>query len=221
MNTRLARAISGCALLALSLTACGDDSGERTEEWAKEFCDQLPPQVERVREANEAIAEVSDRELPPAEVQEVYSSAFGELSGAFESLAGAVDDAGDPPVGDGEELRTAAVAEYRQVSEAYGDLKTDIDELDTSDREAFAEGLRGMVTQLERLGESDNEALAELSSGELGEAMARQEGCRGPVPVPGGEVETGGDGAGEETEPAEEGSEEDGTEDENADDGEG
>lgn len=219
MNTRLATAISGCAVLALTLTACGDDSGEETEAWAKNVCDQLQPQVERIQAANEAIAEISEGDDPPAEVQEVYSASYAELSGAFETLADAVDEAGDPPVSDGEQLRTDAVAELNRLSESYAGLKTASDELDTSDRAAFAEGLRGMVTQLSELAESGDEALTELNSGALGEAMARQEGCQSPTPLPTAEDpvdEDDADGDGAE--------DEDGTEDEDGeeqnDDGE-
>jgi hypothetical protein len=200
-------------VLVLTLTACGgDDSAERTEEWAKNVCDQVQPQVARIQAANEAIAQASESEGEPAEVQAVYSSSYEELSGAFESLADAVDGAGDPPVSEGEELRTDAVAELNGLSESYEELKTASDELDTSDRAKFAEGLRGMVGQLEALGQSGDEALAELQSGELGEAMARQKGCQSPAPTPGGD---GGEDGGEEGEDGgeegEDGTEENGT----------
>ncbi|WP_174856187.1 small secreted protein [Streptomyces otsuchiensis] len=182
MNRRFATTVSGCAMLVLTLTACGDDSGEKTEAWAKNVCDQVQPQVERIQAANEAIAEASEGSGEPAEVQEAYSSSYGELSAAFESLATAVDDAGDPPVEDGEELRTDAVEELTGLSQSYEQLQEASDELDTSDRAKFAEGLRAMVGQLEELGQSGDEALSKLQSGDLGDAMARQEGCQSPVP---------------------------------------
>jgi hypothetical protein len=215
VNTRLATALSGCAALALTLTACGgDDSGERTEEWAKNVCDQLQPQVERIQAANEAVAEVSAGDDAPADVQEVYSASYGELSAAFESLAEAVNGAGDPPVDDGETLRTDAVAELNRLSQSYAELRTASDELNTDDRAEFAEGLRGMAGQLEALSESGDDALSELNSGDLGEAMARQESCQSPVPAPTGDGEENeGDGA-----DGEEGTDDGGGDDSGADD---
>lgn len=205
-------------MLALALTGCGEDSGEKTEAWAKNVCDQVQPQVERIQAANQALAEASEGSKEPAEVQEVYSSSYGELAAAFDSLAKAVNDAGDPPVDDGEELRTDAVEELNGLSRSYTSLQEASDALDTSDRAAFAEGLREMVGQLDELGQSGDEALSELQSGDLGDAMARQEGCQSPAPTaPEGDDDASGtDDADAEdaSEPAEdgEGSAEDGEE---------
>lgn len=174
-------------MLALTLTGCSEDSGEKTEAWAKNVCDQVQPQVERIQAANQALAEASEGSKEPAEVQEVYSSSYGELAAAFDSLAKAVNDAGDPPVDDGEELRTDAVEELNGLSQSYTSLQEASDSLDTSDRAAFAEGLREMVGQLDELGQSGDEALSELQSGDLGDAMARQEGCQSPAPSAPGE----------------------------------
>lgn len=197
---------SGSAVLVLALTSCSDDNGEQTEAWAKNVCDQVQPQVERIQGANAAIAEASEGDGDPADVQEVYSESYQELADAFGALAGAVDDAGDPPVDDGEQLKTDAVAELNGLAASYSDLKTASDELDTSDRGAFAEGLREMVDQLEELGNSGDEALGKLQSGDLGEAMARQKGCQSPLPTPSEDGAT--DGATDEaTDEAAEGAE--------------
>ncbi|WP_209313204.1 small secreted protein [Streptomyces lonarensis] len=211
MNRRFATTVAGCAMLALALTGCGEDSGEKTEAWAKNVCDQVQPQVERIQAANQALAEASEGSKEPAEVQEVYSSSYGELAAAFDSLAQAVNDAGDPPVDDGEELRSDAVEELNGLSQSYTSLQEASDALDTSDRAAFAEGLREMVGQLDELGQSGDEALSELQSGDLGDAMARQEGCQSPAPTaPEEDDDAGGtDDADAEdaSEPAEDGEE--------------
>ncbi|WP_059010593.1 hypothetical protein [Streptomyces specialis] len=181
MNKKLAVTLSGCAtLVALTLSACGGDSGDDTDEWARNVCEQLQPQVERIEAANAAITEASEGNRSPEEVQEADSTAFQDVSDAYAALADAVDQAGDPPVDNGAELRENAVGALRGLSDSYAELKQDIDGLDTSDQGEFAEGLRGIADQLQELGQSGDEALSELQTGELQEAMGRQEGCRSP-----------------------------------------
>ncbi|SOD63182.1 hypothetical protein SAMN06297387_109125 [Streptomyces zhaozhouensis] len=187
---KLPVALSGCAAVVLTLTACGGDDGEKADEWAQSVCDQVQPQVERIQQANTAIAEASDGSRSPEEVQEADSEAFQHISDAYGALADAVDSAGDPPVDDGERLREEAVTELRGISDSYGQLRETIDGLDTSDQGAFAEGLQDIAGQLQELGESGDEALNELQSSDVGEAMARQDGCQSP-PASG---ETGGGG---------------------------
>ncbi|MDB1086532.1 small secreted protein [Streptomyces sp. ACA25] len=190
---------SGCAVLALTLAGCSGENGARTEAWAEDVCDGMQPEVQKIQAANAAIAEASEGEDEPAEVQEVYSSAYQDLSDAFAGLATAVDEAGDPPVEDGEQLREDAVAELNGTSEAYAGIKEASDGLDTSDRGEFADGLRDMVGRLEELSQTGDEALSRLQSGELGSAMAEQEGCQGAPVVPGdGNGEGDGDDAGNE-----------------------
>ncbi|GAA1925092.1 hypothetical protein GCM10009716_36650 [Streptomyces sodiiphilus] len=218
MNRKLAVALSGCAVLALTLTACGDDRAEQTEAWAKNVCDGVQPQVQKIQTANMAIAEASEGDKSAAEVQEADSAAFRDIADAYAELASAVDSAGDPPVEDGEQLRQDAVGELNAIAESYGALQESIDELDTSDQAEFAEGLKGIAAELERLGETGDEALSRLQSGDLGEAMARQEGCRStPVPSPGEEdvdeqveeQQDGEDGDGESEDDGEDGRDED------------
>ncbi|WP_067226164.1 hypothetical protein [Streptomyces sp. NBRC 109706] len=180
MKKKLPVALSGCAALVFTLAACGGDDNNKVDEWAQSVCDQVQPQVEKIQQANVAIAEASDGSRTPEEVQEADSEAFGNISDAYGSLADAVDGAGDPPVDDGERLREEAVSELRGISDAYGGLRETMDGLDTSDQGQFAEGLQDIAGQLEELGQSGDEALNELQSGELGEAMARQDGCQSP-----------------------------------------
>ncbi|GAA3855216.1 small secreted protein [Streptomyces sedi] len=211
---KLPVALSGCAAVVLTLTACGGDDGKKADEWAQSVCDQVQPQVERIQQANTAIAEASDGSRSPEEVQEADSEAFQHISDAYGALADAVDSAGDPPVDDGERLREDAVTELRGISDSYGQLRETIDGLDTSDQGAFAEGLQNIAGQLQELGESGDEALNELQSSDVGEAMARQDGCQSP-PASG---ETGGGGESAE-EPEESGGNEGGDEGGNEDEG--
>ncbi|UED85531.1 small secreted protein [Streptomyces profundus] len=180
MKKKLPVALSGCAALVFTLAACGGDDDSKVDEWAQNVCDQVQPQVEKIQQANVAIAEASDGSRSPEEVQEADSEAFRNISDAYGSLADAVDGAGDPPVDDGERLREEAVSELRGISDAYGGLQETMAGLDTSDQGQFAEGLQDIAGQLEELGQSGDEALNELQSGELGEAMARQDGCQSP-----------------------------------------
>ncbi|WP_226961807.1 MULTISPECIES: small secreted protein [Streptomyces] len=211
--------VTGCAAMAFTLTACGGDDSGQADEWAQSVCDQVRPQAEAIQRANTAIAEASEGDLSAEEVQEADAQAFQDISDAYGSFADAVDSAGDPPVDDGAQLREDAVTELRGISEAYGQLRETMDGLDTSDQGAFAEGLQEIAGQLRELGERGDEALNEIQSGELGEAMGRQEGCQSPSAP----SETEGDqGEGAADEGAEdEGAEEGGEEGAAADEGSG
>ncbi|MCE7080090.1 small secreted protein [Streptomyces sp. ST2-7A] len=229
MNRKLAMAMAGCATLALVLTGCGDDTAERTEEWAAEFCDAAGPRLQQIQAANTSLAEASESDEEPEVVQEVYSESYGRLSDAYAGLAEAVEGAGDPPVDDGEQLREDATAELNALSESYDGLREASDELDTADRAAFAEGLREMVGQLEEFGQIGGDALTRLQSGQLGEAMAEQEGCRVPGSPVDGDADPDGagtegteGGTADETEEADDaGADADGNEEEDAEESEG
>ncbi|WP_110945470.1 small secreted protein [Streptomyces avicenniae] len=178
MHKRLATALT-CAALVVTLSGCGgDDNREELDAWAQDVCGQIRPQVEKIQDASGAIAEATEGDRSPAEVQEADSAAFQDISDAYAALAEAVDGAGDPPVDDGTRLRDDAVSELRDLSGSYADLKETVDGLDVEDQGEFSQGLRDLADQLELLGQSGDQALQELQTGDLGEAMARQEGCR-------------------------------------------
>ncbi|MFD7510209.1 small secreted protein [Streptomyces sp. NPDC059853] len=185
---RAVRWSGGAALaLALTLTGCGSDDSAKTDEWAKAVCDRMQPEVEKIRSASASITEASEGGKPAAEVQQADSAAFQEISDAYASLATIVNDAGDPPVDNGAQLRQDAVGELNSISESYAGLKTSVDELNPDDVSAFSDGLKDIAGQLSTLGQSGDEALSELQSGELGQAMAKQEGCQSaPAGGPGG-----------------------------------
>jgi len=180
VNKKVAAALSGGAALALALTGCSDDSGKQTDEWAKKVCDQVQPEVKKIQEANTSINEASKEKNSSAEVKKTDAAAFQKISGAYKSLADAVDDAGPPPVDDGEKLHSDAVNELRGISKKYAQLRTTVDGLDTKDQAKFAEGLQGVATKLDSLGKSGDKALGKLQSGDVGKAMANQKGCKRP-----------------------------------------
>jgi hypothetical protein len=193
VKSKLGIALAGCAALTVTLSGCGnDDNSEETEAWARQVCDQLQPQVEKIQDASAAITEASEGDKSPEQVQEADSAAFGDISDAYAALASTVQDAGEPPVEEGARLRREAVNELTDISDSYGELQDTIDGLDTSDRSEFADGLTGIADRLAELGESGDEALSELQSGDLGEAMAEQPDCQSPSPGQ-GDGNDGGD----------------------------
>lgn len=205
-SARSARGAAATLALALSLslalTACsgGDDNAEETEAWARQVCGEMRPHVKQIQTANAAITEASESDAGPKEIQETDSAAFQDISDAYGGLAETVQNAGEPPVDDGERLRRNAVTELNGLSDAYGELKETVDGLDTSDRGEFAEGLGGVAERLGELGESGDRAVADLQEGELGEAMAEQPGCRtlsaSPAPPDAGDESPSGEGGG-------------------------
>ncbi|MDK1476331.1 small secreted protein [Streptomyces sp. 549] len=183
MNRKLASALSGGAVLALALTGCSsDDSDEKARSWAKKVCDQLQPQVKKIQDANTSISEHSDKDSSSEDVQKADSAAFQQISEAYKSLAVAVDKAGEPPVEEGETLRKDAVKELNGISASYTGLKEKIDGMDPKDRAEFADDLKEIADDLKTLGKSGDQAINKLQSGDLGKAMAEQDGCRKPGP---------------------------------------
>lgn len=179
MNKKLAAALSGGAALALALTGCSDDTA-KTNAWAKKVCDQVQPEVNKIQQANTSIDDASKEKKSSAEVKKADAAAFQQISGAYESLADAVDQAGAPPVDNGKKLQGDAVSELRNISKQYASLRTTVDGLNTKDQAKFADGLQGVAGKLDTLGKSGDKALGKLQSGDVGKAMANQKGCKRP-----------------------------------------
>lgn len=175
MNKKLTAALSGGAVLVLALTACSDDSG-KTDEWAKNVCGDLQPQLAKVDQANAAIAEASQASKPPEEVKKADSAGFKKVSDAYKAMARAVKKAGPPPVDNGEKTQKKVLKELTDISGEYNDLKTSADKLPTGDK--FDEGLDSMAAKLKTLGQRGDEAIRDLGTGDVGKAMAEQEGCK-------------------------------------------
>ncbi|MGW6582594.1 small secreted protein [Streptomyces globisporus] len=178
MNKKLAAALSGGAVLVLTLSGCSDDSDNKVNDWAKKVCDQVQPQLQKINNANASILEKTGDNNKPADVQKADSVAFQEMSEAYKALGTAVDSAGPPPVDGGEATQKAAVKELNASSKAYADLKTQVDALDTKEQSKFADGLKTIADELNKISTGGDQALKKLQSGEVGVAMSKQEGCQ-------------------------------------------
>ena len=179
VNKKLAAALSGGAVLVLALTGCGgDDNNEKLDAWAKQVCDAVKPQAEKIKSANAAIQKETSDNSTPEEVQKADSKAFQDMSDAYRAIGAAVDKAGAPDVEDGEKKQTDAVKELNDISASYTSLKKQVDGLDTDDQAEFADGLKDIAAELDKLGKSGSDALSTLEEGEVGEAMSRQASCQ-------------------------------------------
>lgn len=179
MKKKLAAALSGAALvLAMgSLSGCGNDTNKKLDAWAKTVCDQTSVQIKKINDANTAITHV-DSGGKPADVQKADAAAFQTISDAYKALGGIVSQAGDPPVDNGAKLRTDAVGDLNNLSTSYSDLKKQIDALDTKDQAKFADGLQTVSDNLGKVSKSGEQALDALRKGQVGTAMAKQQGCQ-------------------------------------------
>ncbi|KAA0935812.1 small secreted protein [Streptomyces apricus] len=179
VNKKLAAALSGGAVLVLALSGCSsDDNDDKLNSWAQQVCDAVQPQAKKIAAANTAIQKQTSDNSTPAEVQKTDAQAFQDMSDAYKAIGAAVDKAGAPDVEGGEKKKTDAVKELNTISSSYGDLKKQVDDLDTKDQAKFADGLKGIATQLDKLSQSGNDALAKLEEGDVGKAMAEQESCK-------------------------------------------
>lgn len=181
MNKKLAAALSGGAVLVLTLSGCSDDSDDKVNDWAKQVCDQVQPQLQKIANANASIQQQTADNSKPADVQETDSAAFQQISQAYKALGTAVDSAGPPPVDDGETTQKEAVKELNASSVAYANLQKKVDALNTKDQAEFADGLKGIADELNKISTNGDQALKKLQSGEVGEAMAKQKGCQKPT----------------------------------------
>ncbi|MFF9350238.1 small secreted protein [Streptomyces sp. NPDC014734] len=183
MNKKFAAALSGGAVLVLTLSGCGgdDDNSDKVNDWAKTVCDQVQPQLQKIANANAAIQQQTADNSKPVDVQKTDSTAFQQISQAYKALGAAVDSAGPPPVDDGETTQKEAVKELNASSTAYANLQTKVDALDTKDQAKFADGLKGIADELNKISTSGDKALKKLQSGEVGTAMAKQKGCQKPT----------------------------------------
>ncbi|MFF2012042.1 small secreted protein [Streptomyces sp. NPDC058195] len=203
MNKKLAAALSCGAVLVLTLSGCSDDDNSaKVNDWSKKVCDKVQPQLQKIANANAAIQQQTADNSKPVDVQKTDSAAFQQISQAYKALGSAVDAAGPPPVDGGETTQKEAVKELNASSVAYANLQKKVDALDTKDQAKFADGLKGIANELTKISSSGDESLKKLQSGEVGAAMAKQEGCQKPkASVP--SKETGAsEGATKPSEPA-------------------
>ncbi|MFJ3584778.1 small secreted protein [Streptomyces sp. NPDC090127] len=184
MNKKLAVALSGAAVLVLTLSGCSDD-GDKVNDWAKTVCDQAKPQIQKRADAQQLIISTA-ADGKPADIQAADSKAFQDIANADRALAKAIEGAGVPPVDNGEKLQQDAVTELNATAVAYEGLKKQVDALDPNNQQKFADGLQDVADGLKKIEKMDQDALAKLQSGELGTAMAKQPGCQKATPSPAG-----------------------------------
>ncbi|MFD5324765.1 small secreted protein [Streptomyces sp. NPDC127092] len=179
MNKKLAAALSGGAVLVLVLSGCSDDEGDKVNDWAKTFCDQAQPQIQKRANANQLIISTAADSKPEA-IKAADSKAFQDIAAADRALAKAVESSGAPPVENGEKVQQDAIKELNATAVAYDGLKKQVDALDTSNQQKFADGLKVVSDNLAKIQNMDQDAVAKLQAGELGQAMAKQPGCQTP-----------------------------------------
>ncbi|MFE6065929.1 small secreted protein [Streptomyces sp. NPDC056525] len=180
MNKKLAAALSGGAVLVLALSGCSDDEGNKVDDWAKTFCDQAKPQIQKRADAHQIIISTA-ADSKPAEIQAADSKAFQDIADADRAMAKAVESAGAPPVENGEKVQQDAIKELNATALAYEGLKKQVDALDPTNQQKFADGLQGVADGLTKIEKMDQNALSKLEEGELGQAMAKQPGCQKPT----------------------------------------
>ncbi|MFI8824529.1 small secreted protein [Streptomyces sp. NPDC053431] len=179
MNKKLAAALSGGAVLMLVLSGCSDDKSDKVNDWAKTFCDQAQPQIQKRANANQLIISTA-ADSKPATIKAADSKAFQDIAAADRALAKAVESAGAPPVDNGEKIQQDAIKELNATAVAYDGLKKQVDALDTTNQQKFADGLKVVSDSLAKIQTMDQDAVAKLQAGELGQAMAKQPGCQTP-----------------------------------------
>lgn len=180
LNKKLAAALSGGAVLVLALSGCSDDEGDKVGAWAKTFCDQAKPQIQKRADAHQIIISTA-ADSKPAEIQAADSKAFQDIANADRALAKAVEAAGAPPVENGAKVQQDAIKELNATAVAYEGLKKQVDALDPTNQQKFADGLQGVADGLTKIEKMDQNALSKLEDGELGQAMAKQPGCQKPT----------------------------------------
>ncbi len=180
VNKKLAAALSGGAVLVLALSGCSDDEGNKVDDWAKTFCDQAKPQIQKRADAHQIIISTA-ADSKPADIQAADSKAFQDIADADRALAKAVESAGAPPVENGEKVQQDAIKELNATAVAYEGLKKQVDALDPTNQQKFADGLQGVADGLTKIEKMDQNALSKLEEGELGQAMAKQPGCQKPT----------------------------------------
>ncbi|APY87144.1 small secreted protein [Streptomyces alfalfae] len=187
VNKKLAAALSGGAVLVLALSGCSSDDGDKElDDWAKKVCDSVQPQSKKIADANAAIQQETSDNSSPTDVQKTDSKAFQDMSDAYKAMGDSVKKAGAPPVDDGKKKTDDAVKELNAISKSYGDLKKQVDGLDTKNQADFADGLKDVAGELDKLSKSGNRALEKLQEGEVGKAMGRQDSCKSASATPSG-----------------------------------
>ncbi|WP_344342974.1 small secreted protein, partial [Kitasatospora putterlickiae] len=177
MNKRLLAVPVLGALLAFGAVGCGDDNSKQLESWAANVCGAAKDPIAQAQTALADTAEVKTGEAP-GDLQKRLSTDIGRLAKTNQDIAAAIDGAGAPKVDDGATLQKDTVAELNKAADGYLDIQKKLDELASDDQSKFADGLRSVGDQIRQLSALSTQAQSKLQRGELGAAMAKQEGCK-------------------------------------------
>uniref|UniRef100_UPI0004CB76BC hypothetical protein n=1 Tax=Streptomyces sp. NRRL WC-3742 TaxID=1463934 RepID=UPI0004CB76BC len=181
MNKRLLTVPALGVLLAFGAVACGDDNSKQLESWAANVCGAAKDPIAQAQAALADTAQVKTGEAP-ADLKKRLSTDIGRLAKTNQDLAAAIEAAGAPKVSDGDKLQKDTVDELKKAGDGYLDVQKKLDGLPTNDQSKFADGLKSVGDQVQGLAKLSTQAQSKLRSGDLGAAMAKQEGCKATPP---------------------------------------
>ncbi|MCG6499163.1 hypothetical protein [Kitasatospora sp. A2-31] len=177
MNKRLLAVPALGALLAFGAVGCGDDNTKQLESWAANVCGAAKDPIAQAQTALADTGQVKTGEAP-ADLQKRLSTDIGRLAKTNQDIAAAIDSAGAPKVDDGATIQKDTVAELNKAADGYLEVQKKLDAVSNADQSKFADGLRSVADQIQQLASLSTQAQAKLQRGELGAAMAKQEGCK-------------------------------------------
>ncbi|MEV4558361.1 small secreted protein [Kitasatospora sp. NPDC049285] len=198
MKKRLVTVSALGALLALAAVGCSADDSAKLDGWAKNVCDAVRDPIAQSRAALADTGNVKDGEAP-AELQKRLSADLAALATTNQQLADAVQKAGAPKIDNGPKVSQDAVNELKQVAKGYQDAQKKLDGLSSADQAKFADGLRSVGDQVQQLAQVSTGAMAILQSGDLGDAIKKQPGCKasGPAAAPSAGASAGASAGGD------------------------
>ncbi|MET9397543.1 hypothetical protein [Kitasatospora sp. NPDC002965] len=177
MNKRLLAVPALGALLAFGAVGCGDDNSKQLDSWAVKVCGGAKDPIAQAQTALADTGQVKTGEVP-VDLQKRLSADIGRLAKTNQDIAAAIDGAGAPKVDDGATLQKDTVAELTKAADGYLEVQKKLDALPNTDQGKFADGLRSISDQIQQLASLSTQAQGKLQRGELGAAMAKQEGCK-------------------------------------------
>ncbi|MFD9691792.1 hypothetical protein ACFWXO_39220 [Kitasatospora sp. NPDC059088] len=185
MNKRLLAVPALGVLLAFGAVGCGgDDNSKQLDSWASNVCGAAKDPIAQAQVALADTAQVKTGESP-TDLRKRLSADIGRLGKTNQDIAAAIDAAGAPKVDNGAALQKDTVDELKKAADGYLDVQKKLDALAIDDQAKFADGLNSVGDQLRRLSSLSTQAQSKLGSGDLGRAMAKQEGCKPSQATPG------------------------------------
>ncbi|MGW1172817.1 hypothetical protein ACWD4P_03755 [Kitasatospora sp. NPDC002543] len=198
MNKRLLAVPALGVLLAFGAVGCGgdDNNSKQLESWASNVCGAAKDPIAQAQTALADTGQVKTGEAP-ADLQKRLSTDIGRLAKTNQDIAAAIDTAGAPKVKDGATLQKDTVDELKKAADGYLEVQKKLDALPNDDQAKFADGLRSVADQVQQLASLSTQAQSKLQHGDLGAAMAKQDGCKpSPTTAPtGGASGSAGTGA--------------------------